>query len=144
MMFSPQNGFLKSFDPIPTGDYPVFNKYPEFIVNYKIKMREKIKEEEEEYLRKRYDMRRLIVCRKVNQEMSRLADELKSDKKVWNMAEWRTDEVVEKWWQSVLTEQERYVKKKAELFSMGAEERAQGIQQIASGITFSQYSFFFS
>jgi hypothetical protein len=71
--------------------------------------------------------------------MGRLADELKADKKLWNMAEWRTDEVVEKWWQSVLTEQEKYVKKKGELFSMGAEERAHGIQQIASGITFILY-----
>ena len=44
---------LKSFSPLPKEHYPVFNKYPEFIVNYQKKLREKIRAEEEEYLRQK-------------------------------------------------------------------------------------------
>lgn len=46
--------FVASFTPCLTGEYPMFNKYPEFIVNYQSKMKDKIRKEEEDYVRKRY------------------------------------------------------------------------------------------
>jgi hypothetical protein len=45
--------FLKAFEPCAIGEYPIFNEYPQFIVNYQTKMKEKIKKEEEEYFKKR-------------------------------------------------------------------------------------------
>jgi hypothetical protein len=42
-----------TFQPLPKGHYPVFNHYPEHIINYQKKLREKIRSEEEDYLRKR-------------------------------------------------------------------------------------------
>lgn len=40
--------------PLPRGTYPVFNKYPTYVVNFQAKERERIMREEEEYLRKQY------------------------------------------------------------------------------------------
>lgn len=45
--------FVSSFTPCNRGEYPVFNKFPDFIVNYQSKMKEKIRVEEAEYVRKR-------------------------------------------------------------------------------------------
>ena len=45
---------LDPFVPLCKGTYPVFNKYPKFIVDYQIKERDRIRQDELEYLRKRY------------------------------------------------------------------------------------------
>ena len=44
---------LGSLVPLTKGTYPVFNRYPKFIVDYQVREREKIKREEEDYLRQR-------------------------------------------------------------------------------------------
>ncbi|KAG7229366.1 hypothetical protein INR49_012883, partial [Caranx melampygus] len=44
---------LSDFTPLTTGQYPVFNHYPEFIVEYQSREREKIRQQEMEYLRER-------------------------------------------------------------------------------------------
>lgn len=44
---------LQAFEPLPRGHYPIYNKYPEFVVNYQRKLREKIRSDEQEYLRKK-------------------------------------------------------------------------------------------
>lgn len=44
---------LDSFVPLTKGSYPIFNKYPRFIVNYQVRERERIRLEELEYLRER-------------------------------------------------------------------------------------------
>ena len=44
---------LGSLVPLTRGTYPVFNKYPKFIVDYHGREREKIRREEEDYLRQR-------------------------------------------------------------------------------------------
>ncbi len=41
------------FCPLSKGTYPVFNKYPKFIVDYQVRERERIRREETEYLRER-------------------------------------------------------------------------------------------
>ena len=43
--------FLQS--PTPAGQYPVFNKYPTFVVDYQIQERERIRQEELDFLRDR-------------------------------------------------------------------------------------------
>lgn len=45
---------LESFVPLTRGTYPVFNKYPKFIVDYQVRERERIRQEELQYLRERY------------------------------------------------------------------------------------------
>lgn len=48
----PRN-MLSDFTPLTKGQYPVFNHYPEFIVEYQNREREKIRLQEMEYLRER-------------------------------------------------------------------------------------------
>ncbi|XP_068612150.1 TBC1 domain family member 31 [Brachionichthys hirsutus] len=50
----PRN-ILSDFTPLTRGQYPVFNHYPEFIVEYRSQEREKIRLQEEEYLRERQE-----------------------------------------------------------------------------------------
>ena len=45
---------LGSLVPLTKGTYPVFNRYPKFIVDYQAREREKIRQEEEDYLRQRF------------------------------------------------------------------------------------------
>eukprot|EP00040_Diaphanoeca_grandis_P001873 m.19868 g.19868 ORF g.19868 m.19868 type:complete len:889 (-) comp12648_c0_seq1:1726-4392(-) len=44
---------LADFVPIPVGSYPVFNKYPAFIVDYQVNERERIRAEELDLLRQK-------------------------------------------------------------------------------------------
>ncbi|KAM3873428.1 TBC1 domain family member 31 [Diretmus argenteus] len=44
---------LSDFTPLTKGQYPVFNHYPEFIVEYQSQERERIRQQEMEYLRER-------------------------------------------------------------------------------------------
>ena len=46
--------FLQPFEPLTTGQYPVFNRFPEFIVNYQTKMKDRIRQDEHDYLKKRF------------------------------------------------------------------------------------------
>ncbi|KAK5862681.1 hypothetical protein PBY51_018050 [Eleginops maclovinus] len=47
---------LSDFTPLTHGQYPVFNHYPEFIVQYQSREREKIRLQEMEYLRERQEV----------------------------------------------------------------------------------------
>ncbi|KAK2844226.1 hypothetical protein Q5P01_010885 [Channa striata] len=47
---------LSDFTPLTKGQYPVFNHYPEFIVEYQSREREKIRMQEMEYLRERQEV----------------------------------------------------------------------------------------
>ncbi|CAJ1062028.1 TBC1 domain family member 31 [Xyrichtys novacula] len=47
---------LSDFTPLTKGQYPVFNHYPEFIVEYQSREREKIRLQELEYLRERQEL----------------------------------------------------------------------------------------
>lgn len=65
---------MECFNPLPKGmAYPVFNKYPEFIVDYQAKEREKIKQDEIEYLREK----------KVTEELAREITNRKLDDEAW-------------------------------------------------------------
>lgn len=44
---------LSDFTPLTSGQYPVFNQYPEFIVEYQSRERERIRLQEMEYLQER-------------------------------------------------------------------------------------------
>uniref|UniRef100_A0A665T124 TBC1 domain family member 31 n=1 Tax=Echeneis naucrates TaxID=173247 RepID=A0A665T124_ECHNA len=47
---------LSDFTPLTRGQYPMFNHYPEFIVEYQSREREKIRLQEMEYLREREEL----------------------------------------------------------------------------------------
>ncbi|XP_053349532.1 TBC1 domain family member 31 [Clarias gariepinus] len=53
------SSMLNDFEPLTSGQYPVFNKYPTFIVEYQCKERERIRQQEVEYLRERQALQEL-------------------------------------------------------------------------------------
>ncbi|XP_019383664.1 PREDICTED: TBC1 domain family member 31 [Gavialis gangeticus] len=62
---------LDDFIPLTKGQYPVFNKYPKFIVDYQTQERERIRQDEIEYLRERqlvHELEAKAVQRQVEDE----------------------------------------------------------------------------
>ncbi|VDP39298.1 unnamed protein product [Schistosoma mattheei] len=49
------------FQPLTSPYYPIITRYPKFIVNYHIQERERIREEEKEYLRQKYRQQQLLL-----------------------------------------------------------------------------------
>ncbi|XP_043973700.1 TBC1 domain family member 31 isoform X2 [Gambusia affinis] len=47
---------LSDFTPLTSGQYPIFNQYPEFIVEYQSRERERIRLQEMEYLKEREEL----------------------------------------------------------------------------------------
>ena len=87
--------FNSPFTALPK-EYPIFNKYPDFIVNYQTKMKEKIRKEEEEYLKKRINA----------DDVARLALELKADEKRWQESDKNMKQMIEKWWETMVEVQD--------------------------------------
>ncbi|XP_076594333.1 TBC1 domain family member 31 [Chaetodon auriga] len=70
---------LSDFAPLTKGQYPVFNHYPEFIVQYQSREREKIQLQEMEYLRERQEVSALradFVRRQAEEEAYHAQQEL--------------------------------------------------------------------
>jgi hypothetical protein len=44
---------LAEFEPLTPAQYPIFNKYPKFIVDYQVQERERIRQEEMDYVQQR-------------------------------------------------------------------------------------------
>ncbi|KAI9203502.1 uncharacterized protein BJ171DRAFT_509794 [Polychytrium aggregatum] len=84
------------------------------------RMRERIREEEEAYLRKR--MR--------TDEVSRLVEELRRDKREWENSDWKMNEMLEKWWSNMMDEQENHQLRKAKLDALEKEQRSRAVQRI--------------
>ncbi|KAJ3058129.1 TBC1 domain member 31, partial [Podochytrium sp. JEL0797] len=84
--------FFEPFVPLMKGQYAIFNKYPEFIVNYQSKMKDKIRADEADYLRRR----------KMANDVTKLTEDLKKDKKAWENADWKMNDMVEKWWENMM------------------------------------------
>lgn len=62
---------LEPFVPLTQGTYPVFNKYPKYIVDYQIQERQRIRLEELEYLRERQsalEVERMMEQRRQEEE----------------------------------------------------------------------------
>ena len=62
---------LDSFQPLAKGQYPIFNKYPKFVVDYQMKERGRIRREEMTYLHERQsamELRRQAEERKLQEE----------------------------------------------------------------------------
>ena len=117
------SSFLEPFKPLLRGQYPIFNRFPEFIVNYQSKMKERIRKDEEDYLRKR----------KVAEEMNRLTDELSKDKKSWETADWKMNDMIDTWWDK-MTEEDKYQNDRKSRFELlEKDSRAKAMTEISQG-----------
>lgn len=73
---------LEAFSPLTKGQYPIFNKYPKFIVDYQVQERERIRHEELEYLRQRQlaqEMKEVAAQRQQEEEAFYRQQELMID-----------------------------------------------------------------
>ncbi|TPX64138.1 hypothetical protein SpCBS45565_g06095 [Spizellomyces sp. 'palustris'] len=115
------SSFLEPFLPIPQGEYPFFNAYPEFIIDYQCRMKEKIREEEAELGRRR----------KMADEITQLTEELRRDKRAWESADWKMNEMVERWWDQMMGDEASHRERQARLDAMDKEQRAKAMHNIA-------------
>ncbi|KAI9136457.1 hypothetical protein BKA69DRAFT_1170674 [Paraphysoderma sedebokerense] len=93
---------LHPFQPISKPQYPAFNEYPTYLVAYQTKLLERIRKEEEEYLRKR----------KVVDDVNKLQELLKKDKEMWENGDWKMNDMLEKWWDKILGAETSHLERK--------------------------------
>ncbi|TPX37151.1 hypothetical protein SmJEL517_g01058 [Synchytrium microbalum] len=115
--------FLEPFIPISHGQYPIYNRFPKFVIDYQVRMRERIRKEEEDYMRKR----------KTTEEIKRLTEDLRRDKRTWEVADQRMNDMVDKWWDSMVGEDKTHEAVQARLDAMELEQRAKALREIAEG-----------
>lgn len=73
-----KNGFFKPFQALPSGQYPIFNGYPEMIVNYQIREKDRLSKEAEEVAKQAgivRDMDRRAAARHIKDASLRLPKE---------------------------------------------------------------------
>jgi hypothetical protein len=112
---------IQAFKPCNVGEYPIFNQYPQFIVNYQSRMKTKIRQEEDDYIKKRH----------LAAELSRLTDELRKEKKQWENSDWQMNEMIEKWWVQMTENEEERAKFKARMNFFEAEKKIDVMSQIS-------------
>ncbi|KAI8810836.1 hypothetical protein BJ742DRAFT_675406 [Cladochytrium replicatum] len=115
------SSYLRPFKPVLRGAYPIFDQYPSFIVNYQAKLRERIRKDEEDYIRKR----------RATEEVVKLAEELKRDKRAWEEADKAMSDVVDTWWESMLDEEAAHVEKQSVREALEIEERTKALRRMA-------------
>ncbi|KAI8816678.1 uncharacterized protein EV422DRAFT_544488 [Fimicolochytrium jonesii] len=83
--------YIKPFAPLPKGDYPIYNAYPSFIVNYQSRLLERIKQEEAEKGKGRWRSGGSVRAAGIGTEERKLEDR-----------EDAMNEMVEDWWGGAL------------------------------------------
>lgn len=88
--------FLKPFEPLPSGGYPIFNQYPNFIINYQNRTKESIREEEKEYSQKR----------QLEVELRRLSEGVGNEKT-------KMKDLIDRWWSDLRDVQDENLRNKS-------------------------------
>ncbi|NXY04526.1 TBC31 protein, partial [Pteruthius melanotis] len=96
---------LDDFTPLTKEQYPVFNKYPTFVVDYKAQEREKIRRDEMEYLRER----------QLAHESAAKAQEQKAEDEAWYRKQKLLQEAQEQRRKILLEEEERLAEQRQRL-----------------------------
>ncbi|NXA67885.1 TBC31 protein, partial [Mohoua ochrocephala] len=96
---------LDDFTPLTKEQYPVFNKYPTFVVDYKAQEREKIRQDEIEYLRER----------QLAHESAAKAQEQKAEDEAWYRKQKLLQEAQEQRRKILLEEEERLAEQRQRL-----------------------------
>lgn len=85
-------------------------------------MKEKIRKDELDYLRRR----------KLTGELSRLADTLARDRQAWQEADWKTGEMVDEWWKQLVDERDAHQDWILDSLAKDKEKRVQVFDEIAN------------
>ncbi|XP_053843606.1 TBC1 domain family member 31 isoform X2 [Vidua macroura] len=108
---------LDDFTPLTKGQYPVFNKYPVFIVNYQAQKWEKIRQDEIEYLRER----------QLAHESEAIAQEQKAEDEAWYQKQKLLQEAEEQR-QKILLEEEKLAEQRQRLAVVKRELKIKELQ----------------
>ncbi|XP_071410000.1 TBC1 domain family member 31 isoform X3 [Pithys albifrons albifrons] len=109
---------LEDFIPLTKGQYPVFNKYPTFIVDYQAQERERIRQDEIQYLRER----------QLAHESEAKAQEQKAEDEAWYRKQKLLQEAEEQRRKMLLEEEERLAEQRQRLAAMKRELKVKELQ----------------
>ncbi|PKK34351.1 TBC1 domain family, member 31 [Columba livia] len=109
---------LDDFIPLTKGQYPVFNKYPEFIVDYQTQERERIRQDEIEYLRER----------QLAHELEAKAQERKAEEEAWYRKQELFREAEEQRRKILLEEEEKLAEQRQRLAAARRELKVKELQ----------------
>ncbi|NWW81661.1 TBC31 protein, partial [Climacteris rufus] len=109
---------LDDFTPLTKGQYPVFNKYPKFIVDYQAREWEKIRQDEMEYLRER----------QLAHESEAKAQEQKAQDEAWYQKQKQLQEAEEQKRKVLLEEEERLSEQRQRLAFLKRELKVKEMQ----------------
>uniref|UniRef100_A0A8C8AQR0 TBC1 domain family member 31 n=1 Tax=Otus sunia TaxID=257818 RepID=A0A8C8AQR0_9STRI len=109
---------LDDFIPLTKGQYPVFNKYPTFIVDYQTQERERIRQDEIEYLRER----------QLAHELEAKAQERKAEDEAWYRKQELLREAEERRRKILLEEEKKLAEQKQRLAAVKRELKVKELQ----------------
>ncbi|NXL86772.1 TBC31 protein, partial [Alectura lathami] len=109
---------LDDFIPLTKGQYPVFNKYPKFVVDYQTQERERIRQDEIEYLRER----------QLVHELEAKAQEQKAEDEAWYRKQELLREAEEQRRKMLLEEEEKLAEQRQRLAAVKREVKAKELQ----------------
>ncbi|XP_030900300.2 TBC1 domain family member 31 isoform X2 [Melopsittacus undulatus] len=109
---------LDDFIPLTKGQYPVFNKYPKFIVDYQTQERERIRQDEIEYLRER----------QLAHELEVKAQEHKAEDEAWYRKQEMLREAEEQRRKILLEEEEKLAEQRQRLAAVKRELKVKELQ----------------
>ncbi|KFZ68140.1 TBC1 domain family member 31, partial [Podiceps cristatus] len=109
---------LDDFIPLTKGQYPIFNKYPKFIVDYQTREREKIRQDEIEYLHER----------QLAHELQAKAQEQKAEDEAWYRKQGLLREAEEQRQKMLLEEEEKLAEQRQRLAAVKRELKIKELQ----------------
>lgn len=109
---------LAEFKPLTVGQYPVFNKYPKFIVDYQVQERERIRHEEMEYLRQR----------QLSLEMQKETMKRTQEEEAWYRQQQLLMDAEEKRRILIQTEEQKLTAQRKRLYAMNREVKLKELQ----------------
>ncbi|NXX75101.1 TBC31 protein, partial [Urocolius indicus] len=109
---------LDDFIPLTKGQYPVFNKYPKFIVDYQSQERERIRQDEIEYLRER----------QLAHELEAKAQKQRAEDEAWYRKQELLQEAEEQRRKMLLEEEEKLVEQRQRLAAVKRELKVKELQ----------------
>ncbi|XP_025778283.1 TBC1 domain family member 31 isoform X2 [Puma concolor] len=112
------NGKLDAFVALTKGQYPVFNQYPKFIVDYQTRERERIRNDELDFLRER----------QMVEDMQAEVDQQRVEDEAWYQKQELLRKAEETRREMLLQEEEKMVQQRQRLASVKRELRAKEMQ----------------
>ncbi|XP_027747483.1 TBC1 domain family member 31 isoform X3 [Empidonax traillii] len=109
---------LEDFIPLTKGQYPIFNKYPKFIVDYQAQEWERIRQDEMEYLKER----------QLAHESEAKAEVQKAEDEAWYQKQKLLREAEEQRRKMLLEEEERLAEQRQRLAAMKRELKVKELQ----------------